>query len=104
MGLLVKGGEVVTAESRLRADILVEDETISRIGPNLEAPPGYEVIDASGKLVFPGFIDPHVHVHLPFMATFAKDTHATASVAALVGGTTTFIEMICPSRDEDALA
>jgi dihydropyrimidinase len=104
MGLVIKGGEVVTAESRLRADILVEDETISRIGPNLEAPPGYEVIDASGKLVFPGFIDPHVHVHLPFMATFAKDTHATASVAALVGGTTTFIEMICPSRDEDALA
>ena len=61
------------------------------------------MIDATGKLIFPGFIDPHVHIHLPFMATFAKDTHATASKAALVGGTTTFIEMVCPSRNEDAL-
>ena len=37
------------------------------------------------------------------MATFAKDTHETASIAALMGGTTTFIEMCCPSRQEDAL-
>ena len=56
-----------------------------------------------GKFVFPGFIDPHVHIYLPFMATFAKDTHATASIAALIGGTTTFIEMCCPSRNDDAL-
>ncbi len=62
-----------------------------------------EVIDASGKLVFPGFIDPHVHIYLPFMATFAKDTHETGSIAALIGGTTTFIEMCCPSRQDDAL-
>jgi dihydropyrimidinase len=66
-------------------------------------PQGTEIIDAGGKLIFPGFIDPHVHIHLPFMATFAKDTHATASKAALIGGTTTFIEMVCPSRNEDAL-
>jgi dihydropyrimidinase len=103
MGLLIKGGEIVTAETRLRGDIFIEDETVSAIGPGLSAPPGTEVIDATGKLVFPGFIDPHVHIHLPFMATFAKDTHATASVAALAGGTTTFIEMCCPSRNEDAL-
>jgi dihydropyrimidinase len=61
------------------------------------------VIDAIGKLVFPGFIDPHVHIYLPFMATFAKDTHETASIAALIGGTTTYIEMCCPSRHDDAL-
>jgi dihydropyrimidinase len=104
MPLLIKNGEIVTAESRYRADIYAEDETITRIGTNLEAPPGAEVVDASGHLVFPGFIDPHVHIYLPFMATFAKDTHETASIAALVGGTTTFIEMCCPSRNEDALA
>lgn len=103
MGLLIKGGEIVTAEARWRSDILIADETVSAIGPGLSAPPGTEVIDATGKLVFPGFIDPHVHIHLPFMATFAKDTHATASAAALIGGTTTFIEMCCPSRKEDAL-
>ena len=87
----------------MRADIYVEDETISRIGVNLNSPPGTEVIDATGKYVFPGFIDPHVHIYLPFMSTFAKDTHETASIAALVGGTTTYIEMCCPSRHDDAL-
>src|ERR1700721_2707959 len=104
MGLLVKNGEIVTADSRYHADIWCEGETITRIGSNLSAPPGTEVIDAAGKFVFPGFIDPHVHINLPFMATFAKDTHETASVAALIGGTTTVIEMCCPSRTEDALA
>jgi len=102
--LLIRNGELVTADARGRADIYVADETITRIGGDLEAPPGTEVIDAAGKYVFPGFIDPHVHIYLPFMATFAKDTHETASIAALVGGTTTYIEMCCPSRTDDALA
>jgi dihydropyrimidinase len=103
MPLLIKNGEIVTADSRYRADIYVEDETITRIGTNLESSPNTDVIDASGKFVFPGFIDPHVHIYLPFMATFAKDTHETASIAALVGGTTTYIEMCCPNRSDDAL-
>src|SRR5271163_4203916 len=103
MGLIIKGGEIVTAESRFRGDIYIEDETVTAVGRNLRVPPGTEEIDATGKIVFPGFIDPHVHIHLPFMATFAKDTHATASNAALIGGTTAFIEMCCPSSNEDAL-
>src|SRR5882724_6419379 len=103
MALLIRNADIVTADSRNRADVYAEDETITRIGQNLEAPPGTEVIDATGKWVFPGFIDPHVHIYLPFMATFAKDTHETASIAALVGGTTTYIEMCCPSRLDDAL-
>src|ERR1700738_3603072 len=103
MPLLIKNGEIITADSRSPADVFIEDQTITRIGRNLEAPPGAEIIDASGKYVFPGFIDPHVHIYLPFMATFAKDTHETASVAALLGGTTTFIEMCCPSRTDDGL-
>src|ERR1700744_3439974 len=103
MSLLIQNADIITADSRFRADIYVEDETITRIGKNLEAPPDAEVIDATGKLVFPGFIDPHVHIYLPFMATFAKDTHETGSIAALVGGTTTYIEMCCPSRLDDAL-
>ncbi len=104
MPLLIQNGEIVTADSRYRADIYVEHETITRIGQTLDASPGTEVIDATGKVVFPGFIDPHVHIYLPFMATFAKDTHETASIAALIGGTTTYIEMCCPSRTDDALA
>ncbi len=103
MSLLIRGGEIVTASERYVADIFCADETITRIGTDLDAPPDCEVIDASGKYVFPGFIDPHVHIYLPFMGTFAKDTHETASRAALVGGTTTFIEMVCPGRDEKPL-
>jgi dihydropyrimidinase len=103
MGLLIKGGEIVTADSRSCSDIYIENETVTAIGRDLYVPFGTEAIDATGKLIFPGFTDPHVHIHLPFMATFAKDTHATASKAALIGGTTTFIEMCCPSRNEDAL-
>lgn len=103
MPLLIRNGEIVTAESSSRADVFMEGETVTQIGPGLPFPPGAEVIDAAGKYVFPGFIDPHVHIFLPFMATFAKDTHETASIAALIGGTTTYIEMCCPSRKDDTL-
>jgi len=104
MTLVIKNGEIITSDSRYKADIYVEDETITQIGKNLPVPPGAEVIDATGKYVFPGFIDPHVHIYLPFMGTFAKDNHETASRAALLGGTTTYIEMCCPNRNEDTLA
>jgi dihydropyrimidinase len=104
MGLLIREGEIVTPDARYKAEIYVEDQTVTRIGTNLPVPPGTEIIDATGKWIFPGFIDPHVHIYLPFMATFAKDTYETASVAALIGGTTTLIEMCCPSRTEDPLA
>ena len=103
MALLIKNGEIVTADSRYVADIYCEAETITRIDRNLSAPAGTEIIDAKGKYVFPGFIDPHVHIYLPFMGTFSKDTYETGSKAALVGGTTTLIEMCCPSRADDAL-
>ncbi len=103
MPLLIRNGEIVTADSRQRADIYVEDEQITRIGRDLEVPPGTEVIDATGKYVFPGFVDPHVHIHLPFMGTFAKDDHETGSKAAVIGGTTTYIEMCCPNRNDDLL-
>ncbi len=103
MALLIKNGLIITANESYVADIFCENETIIRIGAKLTAPPGAEVIDATGKFVFPGFIDPHVHIYLPFMGTFAKDTHETASKAALVGGTTTLIEMICPARADDPM-
>src|ERR1700676_5103168 len=103
MSLLIKNGEIVTASERYVADILCKNETITRIDRNIAPPKGAEIIDAKGKFVFPGFIDPHVHIYLPFMGTFSKDTYLTASRAALVGGTTTIIEMVCPSRADDPL-
>jgi dihydropyrimidinase len=104
MPLLIKNGDIITADSRYPADIYCENETITRIGRDLDAPPGTEVIDATGKLVFPGFIDPHVHIYMTFMGTFAKDNYETASRAALLGGTTTLLEMCCPPRQDDTLA
>lgn len=103
MSLLIKGGEIITPDERRVADIFCEGETISRIEPKIDNVKADEVIDAKGKYVFPGFIDPHVHIYLPFMGTYAKDTHETASKAALVGGTTTFIEMVCPARSDKPL-
>ncbi len=100
MSVLIKGGRVITAASDRVADVLVEGETIAAVGEAIECQEA-EVIDASGKYVFPGFIDPHVHIHLPFMGTNAIDDHASATKAALAGGTTTVIEMICPGPDDE---
>lgn len=104
MTLLIKNGTIITPDQRYVADILVEGETIARIAPSIDVSEHLdpEVIDASGKYVFPGFIDPHVHIYLPFMGTYAKDTYDSGSRAALIGGTTTLIEMVCPSREDDA--
>src|SRR5687768_10159900 len=88
MSLIIKNGEIITADSRYQADIYCEHETITTIGRDIAPPQGAEVIDATGKYIFPGFIDPHVHIYLPFMGTYSKDTYASASQAALVGGTT----------------
>jgi dihydropyrimidinase len=103
MPLLIKNGQITTASDQYTADILCEGETIAAIGRNLHAPSGAEVIDATGKYVFPGFVDHHVHIYLPFMGTFSKDDYDSGSRAALVGGTTTLIEMCCPSRQEEPL-
>src|SRR5947207_263247 len=86
MSLLIKGGEIVTGDEHFIGDIYCEHERITHIDRNIDAPAGAEVINASGKYVFPGFIDPHVHIYLPFMGTFSKDTYETASKAALGGG------------------
>lgn len=103
MSILIQGGTLVTPDQKLQADILIEGESISQIASSIDAASidGVEVIDASGKFVMPGFIDPHVHIYLPFMGTYAKDDYDSGSRAALVGGTTTLIEMCCPARSDD---
>ncbi len=111
MPLLITNGRIITATDDYHADIYCEGESITRIERRESSartgetpvPPGTQTIDATGKYVFPGFIDPHVHVYLPFMGTYAKDTWDTVSEAALCGGTTTLIEMCCASRTDDSM-
>jgi dihydropyrimidinase len=105
MSMLIQNGRVITSTDEREADVLVVGETIAKIAASINASdhPDAEVIDASGKYVFPGFIDPHVHIHLPFMGTNAIDDHASATKAALAGGTTTLIEMICPGPDDEPM-
>jgi len=102
MSLLIKNADIINSDSRQTADIFCTADTITEIGKNLNRQAEH-VIDAEGKHVFPGFIDPHVHIYLPFMGTFSKDTYDSASRAALVGGTTTLIEMCCPSRTDEPM-
>ncbi|MGM0835864.1 MAG: dihydropyrimidinase [Bacillota bacterium] len=88
---LIKNGVIVTASDRYEADILIEGETISAIGHNLSAGDA-EVIDAKGCLVFPGAIDPHTHLDMPFGGTVTKDDFESGTMAAAFGGTTSIID------------
>lgn len=91
MSILIKNGRIITATDDYIADIFIEKETITAIGKKL----GFsadETIDASGKLVFPGGVDPHVHLALPVMNTVSSDDYETGTKAALFGGTTTIID------------
>jgi dihydropyrimidinase len=89
--LLFTGGTVVVADGSFAADILVEDEKISAVGTYLSAD-GAETVDASGKLVMPGFIDAHTHMAMPFGGTVTADDWATGTAAAAAGGTTMLID------------
>jgi dihydropyrimidinase len=93
MSLLIKNGRIVTASDDYTADIFIEKEQIKAIGTNLQMPAS-QVIDATEKIIFPGGIDPHVHIEMPFMGTFSSDTYETGTRAALFGGATTLIDFI----------
>jgi len=91
MRTLIRGGRVVTAVDDYRADVLIEGETVSTIGARLDVEADV-VIDAAGKLVIPGGIDPHTHMELPFGGTEASDDFRTGTIAAAHGGTTSIID------------
>jgi dihydropyrimidinase len=93
MTTLIKNGTLITASETFEADILIEGETISLIGKNLQHPHA-EVIDATGKLIMPGGVDPHVHLDLPMFDTVSSDDHYTGHKAAAFGGTTTVMDFV----------
>ncbi len=101
MGLLIRGGEVVTARGRGAADVWCEGEKIARVAAGIAPPPGATVVEAAGKLVFPGFIDPHVHAWLPLVNVTAKSDFANCTQAALLGGTTCLMDFAGAGREKD---
>ena len=93
MNTLIKNGTLITASDTFKADILIEDEKIARLGTDLEAGSA-KVVDATGKLILPGGIDPHVHLDLPMFGTVSSDDHYTGHKAAAFGGTTTAMDFV----------
>jgi dihydropyrimidinase len=95
---LIKNGRIITATDDYNADIFVEGDKIKLIGANLATPADW-TIDARGKYVIPGGIDPHTHMELHVGATVASDDFETGTIAAAHGGTTTIIDFVTQSRD-----
>lgn len=90
---LIKGGQLITASETFIADILVEGETIVEISRDITTSATH-VIDASGKVIMPGGIDPHTHFDLPMFGTVSSDDHYTGHKAAAFGGTTTVLDFV----------
>src|SRR5499427_542415 len=93
MSVLIKGGRIVTAADDYIADVYVEDETVSLIGESLDLSAD-KVIDASGKYVLPGLVDPHTHLDMPFGGTVTIDDVQSGQTAAAFGGTTCHVDFI----------
>jgi dihydropyrimidinase len=99
MATLIRNGKLITAAKTFHADILIEGEKIAQIGENLQHP-NAEIIDATGKLLMPGGIDPHVHLDLPMFRTVSSDDHYTGHKAAAFGGTTTVMDFVVLENED----
>ena len=102
MSILIKNGRVITAVDDFRGDVFIEKETVSLIGKSLEMEAD-EVIDASGKYLFPGGLDPHTHLDMPFGGTVSADDFETGTLAAAHGGTTTLIDFAIQTKGHSTL-
>lgn len=100
MALLIQNGTIIKSEKTFQSDIYIEKGIITKIDAKISPKHGDKVIDATGKLIFPGAIDPHVHMHLPVFAGYSADNFYTGSKAAIYGGTTTLIDFVTPQKGE----
>jgi len=97
MSLLIEGGRIITAADDYVADVYIEDETIAQIGTSLDVDAD-RVIDASGKYLLPGCIDPHTHFDMPFGGTITADDFQSGQTSCAFGGTTCHIDFAIQSR------
>ena len=102
MSILIKGGRVVTAADDYVADVFIEGEKVHTIGRDLSVRAD-EVIDATGKLVIPGGIDPHTHLDMPFGGTNSADDFESGTIAAAFGGTTSLVDFAIQTKGESTL-
>src|SRR3989440_3633979 len=93
MSVLIKGGRIITAADDYVGDVYVEGERISLIGESLDVPAD-RVIDAAGKYVLPGCVDPHTHLDMPFGGTVTIDDVEAGQTAAAFGGTTCHVDFV----------
>lgn len=103
MSVLIKGGTVVNADERFLADVLCKDGKIVKVAPSIPEEKDVEVVDATGRYVMPGGIDPHTHFELEFMGTVTVDDWYHGSRAALAGGTTMVIDFVIPNKNQSLL-
>lgn len=103
--ILIKNGFIVTSEKEFQGDILIADSKIAEVKNKIsEFPADIEIIDASGYYVLPGGIDAHVHLDLPTPAGPSSDDFYSGSIAAIYGGTTSFIDFVTPSKNESLVS
>ncbi|MCH8010824.1 MAG: dihydropyrimidinase [Candidatus Marinimicrobia bacterium] len=102
MSVLIKNGRIITAVDDYHADVYIEKEMVTIIGENLTMKPD-KIIDAEGKYVIPGGIDPHTHLDMPFGGTVSADDFETGTLAAAHGGTTTLIDFAIQTKGHSTL-
>ena len=100
MDLIVKGGTVVTTADQFKADVVVKNGKIIGLESKAKPKNGSEVVDAKGMYVFPGGIDPHVHLQLPFCGTVSKDDFENGTKAGACGGLTTLIDFAIQTKGQ----
>ncbi|MCB2195954.1 MAG: dihydropyrimidinase [Bacteroidetes bacterium] len=104
MNILIKNGTIVTSRNAFNADIYISEGKIVQIRTSLNIlEPVDRTIDAKGRFIFPGGIDPHVHMHLPTPAGFSADDFDTGSKAALLGGTTSLLDFVTPQKGQSLI-
>lgn len=99
MSLLIKNGLIVTSTGRFIGDVYVEGEKIKAVGSDLRYKAD-EIVDAAGRYILPGVIDPHTHLEMPFMGTTTKDDYKTGTIAAACGGVTTVVDFDIQNKGE----
>src|SRR5213595_2745586 len=103
MSVLIKGGRILTAADDYVGDVYVEGELISLIGESLDVGAD-RVVDATGKYVLPGCVDPHTHLDMPFGGTVTIDDVESGQTSAAFGGTTCHVDFIIQPQGQSFTA